>query len=187
MENLYIKFLQEFEQTGLSSKRSISRFIEKNFIKPLSDKKDQWNDENANAAAFLDDVKMTGHFTFDKRQDFDVYYSDIQSERRWYDVVDIDARLTIKGLDFWETHKASKRLERNSIRQTFLLLLTAIIAICGTIITIVNIKSDDVKNKQKLQLQDQSKQIHTLQIELSKITTLYSHELGVKKTSVKKP
>ena len=186
MENLYLKFLEEFEKTGLSSKHSISKFMERNFKKPVSAAKDEWNEENADASAFLADVKQTGHFTFDKRQIFDVCYSDIDIERRWYDVVDIDARLTIRGLDFWEANKANKRAEENTKKQTKLLFLTMLITVCNVLITIFGLTSTNEINKQKIQLQEQSKLIHSLQIKLSQAAFPHFQELKANKASPKK-
>ncbi|MDB5032462.1 hypothetical protein [Mucilaginibacter sp.] len=68
MENLYLKLLQEFEKTGLSSKKSISKFMEQNFKKPKSNKKNEWQSENADADSFLFECKNTGHLKFDERQ-----------------------------------------------------------------------------------------------------------------------
>lgn len=168
MNNIYIKLLQEFETTGLSSKRSISKFMERNFDIPTATTIDEWQKQNENAYEFLENVKSTPHLKFDETQKYHIGYSDQSKTFRWYNLVDIDARLTIEGLEFLERRKTNEKLKRNSINQTRILLLTALIAVCGTCITIYNINSDDLKDKQRLQLQEQSKQIHTLQIELSK-------------------
>jgi hypothetical protein len=187
MKNLYIKFLEEFEATGLSSKRSISKFMEKNFKKPTATEKYKWAEQNSDAFSFLHDVKHTGHFTFEEAQQFHVYYDEVNSVHRWYDVVDIDARLTISGLEFLETHKSNKRIITNSNAQTLAILLTVLLTAVTLIVTLDNSVSNRQIDTLQTRIQGQTQQLHTLQIQLSQATTELYFEREAKKSLKKKP
>jgi hypothetical protein len=182
MENLYLKLMQEFEKTGLSSKKSISKFMERNFKKPTSDDGAKWHKENEDADSFLNDVKHTGHFIFDRDQQYDIGYNHITKEYRWYDVVDIDARLTISGLAYLSEYQTNNRLTMNSNAQTFAIMLTVLLTSITLIITLQASSSNEKVEKLQIHIQEQTKQIHTLQIELSKATNELLREKDVKKT-----
>jgi hypothetical protein len=61
MENIHIKLLKEFEKTGLSSKKSISKFIAEHFDKPTSLDRDEWYRQNSTTHLFLNDIRTIGH------------------------------------------------------------------------------------------------------------------------------
>jgi len=181
MENLYYKFLSEFEKTGLSSKKSISPFMEKNFDKPKSEDPEAWRLENENARAFLWDVRCTSHFDFNENEDYDI------QPGRWYDIVDINARITIAGLAYLDAHKTNTRITQNSSLQTFAIALTVILTAITLIITLRNSTSDKQVDNLKTHIQKQTQQLHTLQIELSQTTNELFLSKETKKNLQKKP
>ena len=187
MENLYLKLLQEFENTGLSSKKSISKFIERNFKKPKSHDIETWNKQNEHAIAFLKDAMSTGHLQFEDYDLFYIGYNHTTKQFRWFDLVDIYARLTISGLEFLENHKSNKRIITNSNAQTLAILLTVLLTTITLIVTLNNSNSDAKLDRLQTRIQEQNKQIHTLQIELSQATNELLLEKEAKKVAKKKP
>lgn len=182
-ENLYFKLLKNFEDTGLSARKSISPFIEKNFKKPTADgikENLKWWEQNADVDLFLSDVKNTGHF------DFEQYESSHIRPGHWYDIVNINARITIAGLAYLENYKAGKRIEINSNAQTLAIFLTVFLTAVTLIVTLTNSNSDAKVDKLQIRIQEQNTQIHTLQIELSKATNELFQAKEATKTLPKK-
>lgn len=186
MANIYIKLLEEFEPTGLSSRKSISPFMERHFKKPTATENDEWYRQNEGAHMFLQDIKHTGHFDFDEHDQFHVRFDFLTKEGRWYDIVNINARLTIAGMEFLEAHNVNKRVTENATKQTNILYLTALFTVCNLIFAIITLNFSDAKSTLQTQLQEQSKQIHKLQIELSESANLHFQELKAMKTLPKK-
>lgn len=207
MANIYLELLEEFEPTGLSSRKSLSPFMESHFKKPPLSDVDTWYRNNADAQLFLSNVSHTGHFSFDDSETYHIGYNHTTGEYRWYDIVNIHARITIEGLEYLEKHKTNQIITDNSTHQiktldkqtailreqtTILgnqrkyLYLTAFLTACTLGIAFFNFISDNSKTQLKQQLQEQTKQIHTLQIELSQAMNLHFEELKAKKTSPKK-
>jgi hypothetical protein len=187
MENIYLKLMQEFDKTGLSSKKSISKFMERNFKKPTSNDGTEWHIQNEDAYAFLMDVKHTGHFEFDRDQEYDIGYNHISDEWRWYDYVDIDARLTISGLEYLERQKTNDIVKRNSNLQTLAIMLTVLLTAITLIVSLRNSTSGKQVDTLQARIQGQEEHIHTLQIQLSQATNELFLEKRANKTSTKKP
>jgi len=187
MENIYFKLLEQFEKTGLSSKKSISPFMEKYFDKPTATDLNEWNIQNESARLFIRDVKNTGHFDFDPFEDYDIGYNHEKSVYRWYDVVNINARITIAGLAYLEAHKTNIRTTKNSDLQTFAIALTVILTGVTLIVTLQNSNSDAKVDSLQRHIREQTQQLHTLQIELSQATNELYLEKEAKKTSPKNP
>ncbi|MDB5032463.1 hypothetical protein [Mucilaginibacter sp.] len=103
-----------------------------------------------------------------KDKKYDIEYSDIDAERRWYDVVDIDARLTVKGMNFLENQKTNNRLKDNAIRQTFILALTAFITSGALIVGILTFTSDRSSVELQSKLKHQTQQLDSLKKEIVK-------------------
>jgi hypothetical protein len=185
MANIYLKLLKEFEATGLSSKKSLSPFMERHFKKPTSVDFDEWNKQNEPSSMFLQDVRHTGHFDFDNSEELHIGFNYILKKGRWYDNVNINARINILGLEYLEKQKSNDIVKRNSNLQTIAIYLTVLFTLITLIVSINAANSSDLKDKQQILLQEQSKQIHTLQIALSEAKNLQVHPIVAKKTSPK--
>ncbi|WP_179413387.1 hypothetical protein HDF19_15110 [Mucilaginibacter sp. E4BP6] len=187
MDNLYLKLLQEFEATGLSSTKSISKFIERNFKKPKSILPSIWDKENEDAMAFLNDAMNTGHLDIKEYEIGNIGFNFNTKEFRWFDIVDIYARLTISGLEFLEKNKSNRRVITNSNAQTLAILLTVLLTGVTLIVTLNNSNSDAKVDKLQIHIREQTQQLHTLQIQLSEVTNELYLEKEAKKNPPKKP
>jgi hypothetical protein len=186
MENLYIKLLREFESTGLSSKKSISKFMAENFKKPTALTFIEWEKKSEDSLSFLNDVERTGHFEIKEYQIAKTRWNSNTASFKWYDEIEIDARLTIEGLAYLENHIVNNRVTNSTVTQTKILYLTALFALGNIIIAIMSINASDLKDRQQIFIQEQSKQIHTLQIELSQLTSLKFQVAKENNTSMQK-
>jgi hypothetical protein len=200
MANIYLQLLEEFEPTGLASRKSISSFMESHFTKPTTTDYDTFYRQDADSQMFLQNVKQTGHFSFDESEVFNIGYNHTTHEYRWYDVVNIHARITIEGLEYLEKHKTNKTIVANSThqnttldRQTAILrsqrkylYMTVAFAGISALTAILSYVSSMSTTQLSKQLQSKTQQIHTLQIELSQATNRHFQELEAKKISPKK-
>ena len=130
MNNIYLKLLEEFEQTGLSYKKSISPFMIRNFRKPTANTQDEWYIENEGARLFIRDVHFTEHFDFNQEEDADIGWNSIENCGKWYDKVNVSARITIKGLRYLETHQVNKSTSTTNVATIVNFIIT--IALAGT-------------------------------------------------------
>lgn len=182
MENIYMKLLQEFEITGMSSKKSISPFMERHFSKPTASSEEHfaWHKQNRDAELFLIDVRSTGHF------DFEQYESSHIRPGRWFDEVNVNARLTIAGLAYLEDYKANQRITKNSNLQTIAISLTVMLTAITLIVTLRNSTSTSQVSTLEIHIRQQTQQLHTLQIQLSQATNMLLLQKEATKTLPKK-
>ena len=178
MKNLYFEFLHEFGKAGLSSKKSISPFMEKNFKKPTATASEinKFVKENSEADMFIEDIRNTGHFDFERGEAGDI------RPGRWYDVVNINARMTIAGMAYFDDYMANRQIKKNSNIQTMAICLTVLFTLGSLLFSGINYFTDNSKKSLNTQLIEQSQQIHMLQIELSKATNLLLLKKGAKNT-----
>lgn len=141
--------------------------MEKNFTRPTSIEPIEWSAQNNLAELFIADVKKTGHFDFDSKEEEHVKFDYLKKTGRWYDVVNIYARITIEGLAYLENQKTNETIKRNSVYQTIAIGLTVFFTLITVIYTILSYTSGMSKEQLLKQLQMQTQQIHTLQIQLS--------------------
>jgi hypothetical protein len=170
MDNIYIKLLQEFEKTGLSTTKSISKFMAQHFKKPTAIIFTEWEKQSEDARLFIDDVCNTGHFDIKEYQKNRLLWNSVENSFKWFDEVEFNAKLTIEGLAYLENYKTNLRVTANSNTQTLAILLTVLLTGITLVVTLNNATYDRQIDTLQTHLREQTLQIHTLQMHLSQAT-----------------
>lgn len=199
----FLKFLQE---VGITKERNVSEFIAKRF-EPSQNIQERVLTEYDKGVKFLRSLKNKQYVDFDEGA-----LSNIGTTYRsaspvpvgelplWFDSIPINGSITFNGLDYLNQHELNENIKNanntiatNSGKQTEILegqkkylYITALLTLANVLITVINLNSGDLKDKQQILIQEQSKQIHTLQIELSQALNSIPRALKVKIDTTKK-
>jgi hypothetical protein len=198
MNDTYLQLLAFLEPWGIDREVQIEAQLYDWFTHQISvDPLEPFDSINARIERFLDVISENKHIFFAKQK-----IRVEGKEDRWQ----VQVRLTFLGLQYLNQHRLTLSnielnnstiasngiISANSTTQTTILqgqriylYITALLTLANVLITVINLSSNDLKDKLQTQLQEQTKQIHKLQIELSEATNLHFQELKATKTSPK--
>jgi hypothetical protein len=192
--DLFIKTLERGRDTGFGRKFNIADILKNEFAKPLLKDRKSWRSEiNIQVDVLRDMRDKLNLIKYDDEETNKIYWFDHQESPTWFDNTTFEVWVTVVGLDYLNQYylrgsyfEVNDTLKTHTKKQTNILYLTALFSIANLIFAIITLTLSDSKDTLQTQLQEQTKQIHTLQIELSEATNLHFQELKAKKTLTKK-
>lgn len=198
----FLEFLAEF---GISKERNMSEFISRHFYNAWTKENKITADEDK-AVQFLMLLKRKEYVSFDLGRLSNIHnwykenHPSTHDKPFWFDTYPVMGNITLIGLDYLNQNRLNSSIvtanaisSDNSKTQTDILkgqrkylYLTTFFTACTLGIAIFTFISDNSKERLRKQLQAQTQQLHTLQIELSRTMNLELQEKEAKKTLPKK-
>jgi len=196
MEKQLLELLEFLHEVGISGERNISEYITSHFQKPTAKR----SNSDDSGVRFLQDLgkRELIRYSLGSLEHINTWYKSSQPLEQelplWFDSLEVFGSITFNGIEYLNQQRlnnsiidSNRIISRNSSKQTWLLVITALITVCNVIVSIVNINSSDAKDKLTQQVLEQSKQIHALQILLSqKGTQSYPGAIAKKTLNPKK-
>ena len=190
-----LALLEFLNEVGITQQRNISDFIKSNFDKPTV----RISNSDDIAVRFLQELLGRGYIAYNigALSHINEWSKSTEPEpvelRLWFDDIEVYGNITFGGLEYLTQQtlnksiiESNRTISKNSNLQTIAIGLTVLFALLSFVVSGLNYISEKSKEPLKIQLSQQSQQIHTLQIQLSQVTNELLLEKEAKKTSPKK-